>query len=113
MIMPEVANDTMTYQEVMEEISRYDVDVKYPEVGDIFTLGDAEFTVLCPEPELVSQDDMNNSSVGINWFMERIPSLCAGRRSEVGAGDGKAFWKQSGMRCAKVWPSWKQYGYKR
>ena len=43
MIMPEVANDTMTYQEVMEEISRYDVDVKYPEVGDIFTLGDAEF----------------------------------------------------------------------
>ena len=39
-IMPEVANDTMTYQEVMEEISRYDVDVKYPEVGDIFTLGD-------------------------------------------------------------------------
>ena len=56
--MPEVANDTMTYQEVMEEISRYDVDVKYPEVGDIFTLGDAEFTILCPKPELLSQYDL-------------------------------------------------------
>ena len=36
-----------------------------------------------------------------------------GRRSEVGAGDGKALWKQSGMRCVKVRPSWKQHGYKR
>ena len=81
-IMPEVANDTMTYQEVMEEISRYDVDVKYPEVGDIFTLGDAEFTVLCPEPELVSQDDLNNSSVGIK--------LVHGENSFVMCGDAEA-----------------------
>lgn len=72
----------MTYQEVMEEISRYDVDVKYPEVGDIFTLGDAEFTVLCPEPELVSQDDMNNSSVGIK--------LVHGENSFVMCGDAEA-----------------------
>ena len=81
-IMPEVANDTMTYQEVMEEISRYDVDVKYPEVGDIFTLGDAEFTILCPKPELLSQDDLNNSSVGIK--------LVHGENSFVMCGDAEA-----------------------
>ena len=81
-IMPEEANDTMTYQEVMEEISRYDVDVKYPEVGDIFTLGDAEFTILCPKPELLSQDDLNNSSVGIK--------LVHGENSFVMCGDAEA-----------------------
>lgn len=80
-IMPDVANDTMTYQEVMEDISRYDVDVKHPEVGDIFTLGDAEFTILCPEPELISQDDLNNSSIGIK--------LVHGENSFVLCGDAE------------------------
>ena len=64
-IMPDVSNDTMTYDEVLEDIEAYDVEVIHPQVGDVFTLGDAEFTILCPEEELVSQNDLNGSSVGV------------------------------------------------
>ena len=71
-IMPEVANDTMTYQEVMEEISRYDVDVKYPEVGDIFTLGDAEFTVLCPECDVLKCGHHGSNTATSDEFLAAV-----------------------------------------
>ncbi len=80
-IMPDVANDTMTYKEVIEDIDRYQVEVVYPNVGDIFTLGDAEFTILCPEEELVDQSDLNGSSVGIK--------LVHGKNSFVMCGDAE------------------------
>lgn len=80
-IMPDVANDTMTYKEVAEDIDRYQIEVTYPKVGEIFTLGDAEFTILCPEEELVDQDDLNSSSVGIK--------LIHGKNSFVMCGDAE------------------------
>lgn len=64
-IMPDVENDTKTYDEVMEDIEKYQVEVVHPREGDSFFLGDAAFTVLCPEEELGSVEDMNGSSVGI------------------------------------------------
>lgn len=80
-IMPDVVNDTITYKEVKEDIDRYQVEVVYPNVGDIFTLGDAEFTILCPEDELVDQSDLNGSSVGIK--------LVHGKNSFVMCGDAE------------------------
>ena len=63
--MPEVANDTMTYQEVIDDIETYQVPVIHPTPGSSYTLGDAQFTVLCPESELLDKEDSNNASVGI------------------------------------------------
>ena len=64
-LMPDVANDTITYLEVIDDIKEFNIQIVYPRVGEIFTLGDAEFTVLCPDEELVDQSDLNSSSVGI------------------------------------------------
>lgn len=80
-LMPDIANDTMTYDEVLEDIEAYHVEIKHPQVGDVFELGDAQFTVLCPEEELVSEDDMNDSSVGIK--------LVHGKNSFVMCGDAE------------------------
>ena len=59
-IMPDVANDTMTYEEVMDDIEKENVPVEHPKVGEEFGFGDATFTVLCPETDLVSSDDTND-----------------------------------------------------
>lgn len=80
-IMPDVVNDTMTYKEVIEDIDKYQTEIVYPNVGDTFTLGDAEFTILCPEQELVDQSDLNGSSVGIK--------LVHGKNSFVMCGDAE------------------------
>ena len=64
-LMPDVTNDTITYLEVVDDIKEFNIQIVYPRVGEIFTLGDAEFTVLCPDEELVDQSDLNSSSVGI------------------------------------------------
>lgn len=80
-IMPDVENDTKTYDEVAEDIDTYRVEVVHPQEGDTFPLGDAEFTVLCPEEELESAGDMNGSSVGIK--------LVHGENSFVMCGDAE------------------------
>lgn len=64
-IMPDVANDTMTYDEVAELIEEQQIPVIFPEVGTQYVLGDAGFTILCPQPEDVSEDNLNGSSVGM------------------------------------------------
>ena len=64
-IMPDVANDTMTYEEVMDDIEKENVPVEHPKVGEEFEFGDATFTRLCPETDLVSSDDTTDASVGI------------------------------------------------
>lgn len=86
-LMPDVANDTMTYDEVMEDIGAYHVEVVHPQVGEIYELGDAQFTILCPEEELVSESDMNGSSVGIK--------LVHGQNSFVMCGDAEEESEQS------------------
>lgn len=80
-IMPDVANDTMTYDEVIELIDEQQIPVDYPEVGTQYTLGDAVFTVLCPRQEEVSEADLNGSSVGIR--------LVHGKNSFVMCGDAE------------------------
>lgn len=80
-IMPDVSNDTMTYEEVIEDIKTYDIEVVHPSVGDTFSMGDAEFTVLCPEEELVGEEDTNNVSIGMK--------LVHGEKSFVMCGDAE------------------------
>ena len=39
-LMPDVANDTITYLEVIDDIKEFNIQIVYPRVGEIFTLGD-------------------------------------------------------------------------
>jgi competence protein ComEC len=80
-LMPDVSNNTMTYEEVIRDIETYEVEVIHPSVGDTYTLGDAEFTILCPDASLISQEDTNNASVGVK--------LVHGSNSFVMCGDAE------------------------
>ena len=80
-LMPEVENDTMTYEEVVNDIEQFGIEVIYPEVEETYGLGDAEFTILCPDASLISKDDLNGSSVGIK--------LVHGKNSFVLCGDAE------------------------
>ncbi len=64
-LMPDVENDTVTYQEVEALIATEQISVEHPYAGTEYMLGDAVFTVLCPEENGVSANDLNSSSVGI------------------------------------------------
>lgn len=81
-LMPDVLNDTMTYEEVIDDIEKENVPVEHPEVGEEFELGDAVFTVLCPEKDLVSEEDTNDASVGIKLVHGANSFVMCGDASE-------------------------------
>lgn len=81
-LMPDVKNDTMTYDEVALLLEEQQIPVIYPEVGQEYTLGDAGFTILCPQADEISESDLNGSSVGMK--------LVHGKNSFVMCGDAEA-----------------------
>ena len=72
----------MTYTEVENLISEKQIPVDHPYAGAEYALGDAAFTVLCPQADGVSENDLNSSSVGIK--------LVHGENSFVMCGDAEA-----------------------
>lgn len=62
-IMPEVENDTRTYEDVVQVIEEKDYPVAAPVVGEQYALGSAVFTIIAPNKDYGT--DLNNSSVGI------------------------------------------------
>jgi len=78
-IMPDITNDTKTYEEVEDDIDAMDIEVIYPEVGQSYELGEASFEILCPKE--AKENDMNVSSVGIK--------LTHGEKSFVMCGDAE------------------------
>lgn len=61
-IMPDVASDTVSYRDVIDAMEYRRYRNTLPQVGDIYSLGDAEFTIIAPNGEYA---DDNNASVGI------------------------------------------------
>ncbi len=59
-MMPDVANDTATYRDVIDTMDTKGYQNTLPQVGDSYTLGSAEFTILGPRK---IYDDTNNSSI--------------------------------------------------
>lgn len=59
-MMPDVTNDTVTYRDVIDTMDAKGYRNTLPRVGDIYTLGRAEFTVLGP---VKNYGDTNNSSI--------------------------------------------------
>ncbi|MCM1542288.1 MAG: MBL fold metallo-hydrolase [Blautia sp.] len=78
-IMPEVASDTASYRDVMAAMDYRNYKNTLPQVGDVYVLGDAEFTVIAPNGDYA---DDNNCSVGIK--------LVHGKNSFLFTGDAGA-----------------------
>lgn len=62
-IMPDIASDTRTYEDVERALKEKDLKVTQPAVGDTYTLGDARFTIVAPNRDYGSET--NDWSVGI------------------------------------------------
>lgn len=63
-ILPDLQKDTKTYQDVLKVIQDKGKKITYPVVGNTYTLGNAEFTVIAPVEEDYG-DNWNDYSVGI------------------------------------------------
>lgn len=80
-LMPDVVNDTKTYGEVIQDIELYNVDTVSPVPGETYSLGDAEFIILSPEPDAVNGEYARGISIGIK--------LIHGENSFVMCGDAE------------------------
>lgn len=77
-MMPDIANDTATYRDVIDTMHTKGYENTLPRVGDSYTLGSAEFTILGPEK---IYSDTNNSSI--------VLRLTHGNNSFLFMGDAK------------------------
>lgn len=78
-ILSETASDTAAYRDVIDALTYRNYQNTPPLTGDIYRLGDAEFTIIAPNGEY---DNDNNSSVGIR--------LVHGNNSFLFTGDAEA-----------------------
>lgn len=62
LIMPDVYADTATYRDVLDTMDVKGIENTLPVVGDVYTLGDATFTIIGP---VDTYDDRNDNSVCI------------------------------------------------
>ena len=58
-IGPDYVHDSKTYRSFMDAVASQGLTVEHPSPGDMYTLGDAGFTVLAPAE--ISEDSNNNS----------------------------------------------------
>ncbi len=63
-IMPNYAADTASYRDVIQALDGKNYRVTEPVAGDVYKLGDAEFTIVAPNSGDYG-DNVNNYSVGI------------------------------------------------
>ncbi len=63
-MMPDLEKDTKTYEEVIQVIEDKNQKVTHPIVGETYALGEAEFTIVCPQGTDYG-DNSNNYSIGL------------------------------------------------
>ena len=80
-LMLDLENDTKTYEEVIRDIEKYRVEKEYPSAGEVYELGDASFTILCPQAGETYDKGTRGVSVGIR--------LTHGEKSFVLCGDAE------------------------
>lgn len=76
--------DTRVYDSFGEVVTEQDIKLVYPSVGDVYSFGDAEFTVVCPDN--YEYADVNDNSVGVRLVHgENSFLICgdAGEKSEA------------------------------
>ena len=75
-LAPDYVTDTRVYESFERVIKEQDIALAYPAVGDTYTLGDASFTVVCPEVYDPKED--NDNSVGIRLVYGNTSFLICG-----------------------------------
>lgn len=60
--MPDFKKDTKTYDDVINTAKNKNYKITNPQVGDVYTLGNGEFTIIAPNKKY---DEANNASIGI------------------------------------------------
>lgn len=55
--------DTRVYESFCSVIEEKDIELCYPSVGDVYVLGDAEVTIVCPDN--YGYSDVNDNSIGV------------------------------------------------
>lgn len=63
-MMPEIDKGTRTYEDVIKVIQDKNRQVTVPKAGENYSLGQAEFTIVCPQKNDYG-DNSNNYSIGI------------------------------------------------
>lgn len=63
-MMPDVDKDTRTYEDVIKVIQDKNRQVTVPKAGETYSLGMAEFTIVCPQKNDYG-DNSNNYSIGL------------------------------------------------
>ena len=64
-ILPDKIHTSKTFEDVLDAIEEKGLSVTIARQGDVYTLGDAQFTILAPCAGKDYGDDLNNWSVGI------------------------------------------------
>lgn len=62
-LAPDYVTDTRVYQSFCNVISERDIALAYPAVGETYTLGSAEFTIVCPDR--YGYSEVNDNSIGL------------------------------------------------
>jgi competence protein ComEC len=78
--MPNVTHTTKTFEDVLNAISDKNLSITIPQVGEQYSLGNANFTIIAPNKEDYG-DERNNYSVGIK--------LVNGNNSFIMCGDAE------------------------
>lgn len=74
--------DTKVYASLQNVVAEKDIDEVHPDLGDVYSLGSAEFTVVCPDA--YDYDDENNNSIGIRLvYGDTSFLICGDAGSEV------------------------------
>lgn len=80
-ILPDFEKSTATYRDVIDTINNKSYKITRPKVGQTYSLGQAEFTIISPVSDDYG-DDANNYSVGIRLVYGDTSFLLAGDAEE-------------------------------
>ncbi len=78
-ILPDVLHTTKTYENLLDTIEKRNLSVTKAQVGNLYYLGSASFTILAPNSS--NYEDVNNSSIVIR--------LCYGKSTFLFTGDAE------------------------
>lgn len=80
-MMPDLEKDTRTYEDVVKVIQDKSRQITVPMAGETYSLGQAEFTIVCPQKSDYG-DNSNNYSIGIRLAFGENSFLFTGDAEE-------------------------------
>lgn len=84
-ICPEYTEDTRVYKSFENKINELDIEKEYAEVGNTYSLGEAEFEIIAPNADEYS--DVNDYSVGIRFDYYESGFIVCGDATTVSEGE--------------------------